>query len=352
MTESSAKKTTAKRSVKNTSLVKTGAATTSVDRKILIVFGVILLLLVLATTWLFYVQQQTGRGSAAQGHALNSRIVDLDGQLQGLQEEISRLQEDSANMLKTQSVLTDALEVLQQQSPDSDQDWTLREVEYLVQIALHRLHLEQDSATASAALRTADSRLSELANPALIPLREQLAADINALSNINLPDITAMSAYLTDRMKRVESLPLKNTIDDVETPGVDAENTAEDNVAAEGWRAIPALIWRELKSLVVIKRKEGAGTAFIMPNEEYFLYQNLKLELANARLAVLRRDTATMQASVGLAVLWLDAYFDQKTAPVRNILESLNNMQEVELRPAMPDISGSLAAVRQFIKRT
>lgn len=51
-------------------------------------------------------------------------------------------------------------------------DWLMAEAEYLVQLANHRLLLEKDVATAAVALKAADARLAEVADPALLHVRK------------------------------------------------------------------------------------------------------------------------------------------------------------------------------------
>ncbi len=84
----------------------------------------------------------------------------------------------------------------------------------------------------------------------------------------------------------------------------------------------------------------------MLPEQRWFLVQNLKLQLETARLAVLKEDTASLRASITTALDWLDAYFDRSDADVANAMESLGRMAELELRPDLPDLSSSLETVR------
>ena len=55
------------------------------------------------------------------------------------------------------------------------------EVEYLLRLANQRLQLERDVEGAAALLRTADARLEEANNPALVPVRRAIAEELAAL---------------------------------------------------------------------------------------------------------------------------------------------------------------------------
>ena len=77
---------------------------------------------------------------------------------------------------------------------------------------------------------------------------------------------------------------------------------------------------------------------------------NLKLELANARLAVFNRDTNNLHASIRRVELWLDEYFDLSDASSETIYDSLKKMKNLELEYSSIDISSSLESVRALMR--
>lgn len=350
MTDTPRKKTTTKKPMESKSLVKTTLASGWNRKWFFITALIVQVLLVIAVIYIFLAVNKTASTGIQQGLDTTQQLNRLDARVRDLDSNLSKTIAAADQLAQSQQSLNDALHALQKERPDSDQYWTLHEIEYLVLIAMHRLQLEQDTNTAIAALQVADRRLRDMANPVLIPLREQLASDINALKGVNQPDVTGMAAYLTDMVKRVDSLPLNNTLGSRKPAPGSTSDVSKAETDQKSWHKLPAMVWKELKSLVVIKRKDDNGTAFIMPNEEYYLFQNLKLELVNARLALLRRDTETMNASIGLVELWIRSYFDQDSAAVMNILESLEKMQGADLKPSLPDIRRSLEVVREIIQ--
>jgi uroporphyrin-3 C-methyltransferase len=90
----------------------------------------------------------------------------------------------------------------------------------------------------------------------------------------------------------------------------------------------------------------------LLPGEEYFLTQNLRLELESARLSVLRADTGNLRASIVLIKSWLRQYFDTRDSAVINVMETLDQMQLIELKPALPDISSSVETLRAYLRGT
>ena len=100
----------------------------------------------------------------------------------------------------------------------------------------------------------------------------------------------------------------------------------------------------------MITRTGRSGAALLLPEEKYFLYQNLRLQLESTRAAVFRRDTASFHASLDLALQWLQEYFDSGNTAVRNAVQSLRDMKKVDLDQELPDISSSLESLRAYIK--
>ncbi len=233
----------------------------------------------------------------------------------------------------------------------NNEDWAIAEVEYLLIIAMHRLFLEEDITMALAAMEAADLRLKNLGDPGLLPVRQQLAADMNQLRAINQADIAGMAIYLADIIDLSADLPLKSEMIAKANTEISAnENQADEGLDAEPiWKKIPRLLWREIKSLVVIKRTDEIQQALLLPSEEYYLIQNLRLELESARLSVLSADSGNLRASIVLIQSWLQQYFDTSDSAVINVVETLEKMQEIELKPALPDISSSAESLRAYL---
>lgn len=277
---------------------------------------------------------------------LVERVDELALRLQSATESQAELRQQLTTLEDAQTTTTAALQKLAERERWDNLDWALAEIEYLSIIAMQRLNLTHEPEPALAALEAAARRLKDIDDPGLIPVREQFTRDINALRELPEIDVPGVALYLADMITRVGKLPLKP-----DTPAVLREPPAEVDESAEGWRGVANAVWQELRGLIVIQREDEPPPALLSPDERYFLYQNLRVELASAREAVLRRDTRNLQASIELIEDWLDSYYDTDASAVANMLEGLEQMRRVELDPDLPDISGSLETVRAYIRR-
>ena len=285
---------------------------------------------------------------------LGNNALLLEQEQAGLSSEniaVMAAMEDAIRQLgKKQSEQSDALASLYRDMQGDNEDWAIAEVEYLLIIAMHRLLLEEDVIMALAAMEAADNRLKNLGDPGLLPVRQQLVSDMNQLRAVNHADIAGMAIYLAELVDLAADLPLNSEVITKTASSSDGNQIDEGLTAEPIWKKIPRLLWQEIKSLVVIKRTGEAKQALLLPDEEYFLTQNLRLELESARLSVLRADTGNLRASIILIQSWLRQYFDINDSAVINVMETLEQMQLIELKPALPDISSSVETLRAYLR--
>lgn len=289
--------------------------------------------------WQMQLSQQQQDAIANDLLLLNDDVRAGNQAQQDIAAELQLLQQ-------TQAATEAALQKLRQREQTDNFDWALAEVEYLLVIAQERLSLVRGHKSAIAALESAAQRLRAIDDPGLIPVREQITADLNALKAVPDVDTAGMALYLSDLILRAETLPLQEDAATRMLP-----DAGEYESRHEGWRDVVGAIWHELKQLVVIQREDSPPPALLAPDERYYLFQNLRIELASARAAVLRHDSRNLHASIELIDDWLQRYFATDAEAVINLRDTLAKMRKVELAPALPDISGSLESVRAFQRR-
>lgn len=218
-------------------------------------------------------------------------------------------------------------------------DYALAEIEHLLVLAGHKLALAQDAAGALAALTAADKRLTGLALPGAEQARSGLRTDMDRLGAIEQADLSGLGLYLSDLIERVDSLPPRETalLEPASAPAAPPP---------EGVRGFFTAVWRELKGLVIIRREEEAARPPLLPEQIYFLRANIKLELANARLAVFNRDTGNLQASLTRIQNWLSDHFDMRDSAAANFNDTLTRMQSLELALPEMNMDSTLESVR------
>ncbi len=267
---------------------------------------------------------ESGKTIAAQQAAFSA----LD---EMLKQERARLQQQGVEM-------KESLDGVFRRIGRSSTQWIVAEAEYLMRIANHRLQLEGDAATALVALDTADGRLRDSGDPVWNGVRELLASEMAQLQAIKVLDLAGHAAKLSGLVSQVEKLKLPHSGPVVSArsqgKGENPKEFTVDTVLHDGWEGF--------KSLMVIRKNDRPLTAMLGPEQRFFLYQNLRLQLEAARLALLRRDQLLYDSSLERAATWVAEFFDQEQAVTKTMQAGIGDLKGLQVQPALPDITKSL----------
>ena len=274
--------------------------------------------------------------TAQQITTLNEQQVELTALNEEKFKEINSYQENLHNNLTN----------LIRNKEHLRNDWLIAEAEYLVQLANHRLLLEKDISTASVALKAADARLAEVADPALLSIRKILLNDLNSLSNIPTIDLAGLSVTLSSLSNNIPNLPL-STPSPVTHELNKPEKMATPNKATD-IEKLPTAIWEDIKNLIIIRNHEKPLKPLLAPEQHFFLVQNLKLLLEQSRLALLSGNNIIYQERLETIKKWIQEHFDTQHNVTRNILVSLDELQRFDIDPTLPDISSTYSLINKY----
>ena len=277
--------------------------------------------------------------------SLQTRVSQLEQQLQlassGLRSEIEARKSEQAE----HQALSAAMQEISAKLGRSTVAWRMAEVEYLLTVANHRLILAQDPETAIAIFETADNRIKAIGDTSLLKVRKAIADELSALRGMPEVDIPGLALRVGSIADSIGQLPLR---DKKRIAVALKEKTSSES---KNWQDILLAMWSDLKSLVQVRRHQQPTEPLLPPNEAWFLYQNLTLKLEQARLAVLRRDTNLFRQDINEATNWLTNYFETESPAVQSSEKALKAMLNIELKPAVPDVSGSLRLLREVMRQ-
>jgi uroporphyrin-3 C-methyltransferase len=236
-----------------------------------------------------------------------------------------------------------ALESLYQELSRNRDEWALAEIEQILTVAAQQLQLAGNVQAALLALQTAEGRLARPDRPQFIPLRRVLNRDIERLKAAPNLDIAGMVLRLDNLIAGVDTLPLQFG-ERMQSPPKQAGSAGAGGV----WERVLAEVWDEERQLVRIQNMDRPDAALLPPAQAYFLRENLKLRLLNARLALLARDPARFGTDVQTASAWMTRYYDTRAKSTAAALASLKQLSAASINVELPSIAESLAAVRNF----
>jgi uncharacterized protein HemX len=239
-----------------------------------------------------------------------------------------------------------ALEALYQELSRNRDEWQLAEIEQVLAIAAQQLQLSGNVRAALLALQLAENRLSRADRPQFLPVRRAIARDIERLKAAPAADAVGIARRLDELLGSIDALPLAFERRIERAPAGAPEGEPQGAVAR-----VAAALWHEIRQLVVVRRVDAPEPPLLAPTQAYFLRENLRLRLLNARLALLARNQAAFQEDLRAARAWLQRYFDSSARDTRSALEELARLQALPIGFEPPSIADSLEAVRSFKSR-
>ena len=252
------------------------------------------------------------------------------------------------SMQKQQKELTDYIQVLRDKNQHLRKDWLLMEAEYLIQLSNYRLLFERDINTAIAALDSADVRLRDTGDPSILSVRKVIAEAIQALRQVPQADLAGLSLTLSAINKDIDKMPL-NTPDPKSKINEQKQlEAAQKTKQVESWQELPAAIWSDLKGLVEIRDHEAPIQPLLSPEERFFLIENLRLQIEQARLAMLSGQARVFEERLATAIGWITEHFDKESSITISTLDTLKQVQSQSIAPPLPDISNTYQALRNY----
>jgi uroporphyrin-III C-methyltransferase len=234
-----------------------------------------------------------------------------------------------------------ALEALYLELTRSRDERVLAEVEQILLIASQQLQLAGNVKAALIALESADSRLQRADSTQFTGLRRAIRRDLERLKSTPYVDVVGMSLRLDALDQEVDRFPLAMDERPAENKPAVAAREGEGTLMRLAREA-----WQDLQSLVRIQRIDRDEVPLISPTQSFFLRENLRLRLMGARVALLAHEENSFKADTRAALDWLRRYFDVKDAKVGEALATLKQLAAAEVTIDVPDIAGSLEAVR------
>ncbi|MFT4632415.1 MAG: uroporphyrin-3 C-methyltransferase [Candidatus Azotimanducaceae bacterium] len=229
----------------------------------------------------------------------------------------------------------------------SSQDWLFAEVEFLLRMANQRILMERDPQGALALLRAADDVVRDARGIMAFDLRAAISEDLGRLSAVEALDVDGLYLRLMTLIRQVETLPQRG----LRYSASDDQTAVRQSSGASRFTELMREAGARLSQLVDYRASGVVITPILPPQEEYYLRQNLVLQLQMAQLALLRGDPAIYAGALAEAQRWVPAYFDVESARTRAMMAMLDNLASTDISQEFPDISGSLRVAREHMAR-
>jgi uroporphyrin-3 C-methyltransferase len=236
-------------------------------------------------------------------------------------------------------------DLIQSLSRSRDENLVL-DIESSLRLAQQQAQLTSSLEPLLGALKTAQSRLQRASNPRLINIQRAIDRDLELVKSVQITDLPGMLLVLDEIVALADELPLANEFNrPTANPTKPAENASSSASNAAWWHTLFDRVWVEAKGLLRVSRIDSPEAALLAPEQGFFLRENLKLKLLNARLGLLARQNDAARADMQAVSVALKKYFDPGARKTQQAVQLLEKAQALSKGNPIPRLDGSLAAL-------
>jgi uroporphyrin-3 C-methyltransferase len=308
-------------------------------------------------------RQQASADQSTEARTLAKQAREGTAEVTG---KVALLEARVAEVAAQRSQLDDLLQSLARSRDEN----LLIDVEAVIRAAVHQTVMSGSAAPLVAALKQSEERIGRQKLPRLEGVQRALARDLDRVKAAHVPDISALSLKLDEAIRLIDELPLVSNA--VSQPQAarraaiaqraqrvsaaashpDATSAGDTALGARWfrhlgdlWSTFSGQVWSEVRSLIRVTRIDRPNAMLIAPEQTFFLRENLKLRLLNARVALLSHQFDTVQADLQVAGGFLERYFDHDSRRTQLAAELVKQVAAQARPVGVPRPDETLAAL-------
>lgn len=302
----------------------------------------------------FQFEQYKQQSSTQISNVLNSVEMKLSSKLEAndvskqilpllspLNAQIKAIEKNSQAAALARNTLTESTQKLFELYGRDKNGWQLAEVEYLLRIAQHRLVIENDFQGAEKTLKAADEKISEIADPGLLPVRVAISDERVLLQSRRRADLVGIVLSLSRIIKQIPLLDLsanKPLVKSAESAASPSQSNVDSNAS---WQQQVVQFVKGLVKVAPLQKSLSVPSVNLID-----AINTLEEKLKLAKWAVLERDQRQYHQLMQQSQQLFKQYFDENNNYHHEVNVELERLLNLEIRPELPDISGSLLLLK------
>jgi len=235
-------------------------------------------------------------------------------------------------------------ELIQSLSRSRDENLVV-DIESGLRMAQQQAQLTGSTEPLLATLKSAQQRLQRVSQARLAPVQRAIEKDLERLRTLQTPDIPWLLMRLDEGVAQIDALVLANQ----PAPPVALQASEPAPVAPSVWSGWWSQGLRQildpLRDLVRISRVNAPEALLLSPEQSFFLRENLKLKLLNARLGLLSRQYESVRTDLAQIAAAIQRYADPQSRKTQQLLQGLEQVRQQLQRTEIPHLDASLAAL-------
>lgn len=271
------------------------------------------------------IQQELARRTTdSSAQAIEARTLAREAQ-EGSRELSARLTLQETRLSEVSLQRSQLEELIQSLSRSRDENLVV-DVESALRLAQQQAQLTGSAEPLLAALKSADLRLTRAAQPRLNPLQRAIARDMDKIKSASVIDVPTLMLKLDELAGLADDLPIANAMLSNNIDHINHKLTTPMTDVSDWSQRVFASVWNEARQLLRVSRIDQPEAALLAPEQSFFLRENLKLRLLNARLALLSRQTEQARSDLARANVWLGKYFEPTARRTQIAVQQLDQI--------------------------
>lgn len=313
--------------------------------------------------------------SATQATETRTMATQAEAQVQELQARLTVAEVRLSEVSLQRSQLEELMLALSRSRDDN----LVQDLESALRLGQQQTQLTGSVQPLLAALQAADERIARAAQPRLNPVQRAIARDVQRIRGTPVADVPSLVQRLDELARRVDQWPVlndprpsgppvassvrKGTLPPVsrvaQQPKAPVQAPAPiepsepvlsgwDRVS-QAWSSLWRRVWDDVtrsgRELVRVSRIDRPEAALLAPEQAFFLRENLKLRLLNARLGLLARQMDAVQDDLKGIDAALARYFDTAAPEIVSAQATVTQLRTELVSRDLPQPEESLAAL-------
>lgn len=251
------------------------------------------------------------------------------------------IQQNSAELKSQAQAIAD----FQKNQHNNKDDFLAAEARYLIKLANDTIQFDNNIPVTIKLLQSADQDVAKLTDARAYSVRQALATDLAALQAAQEVDVTGIYVRLSALDDQLDKLPILNKFASMQV----VPPQQKTNNEASWWRRGLSTMSDVLQRIVIVRRNQPNIPPFIAPDQQVFLYQNLHAQIEKAQWGLLHRQAPIFQKSLQQTINWIKQYIVQDSPVTKQMLTDLQQLQQINVHPAVPNVNNSLQAIQSYL---
>jgi len=233
-------------------------------------------------------------------------------------------------------------ELMQSLSRSRDENLVV-DIEAALRMAQQQSQLTGSMEPMLAALKSAQQRVQRVGQPRLTAVQRAIAKDLEQVKSAQVTDVPGLLIKLDELVASVDELPLANQT--VAALALQTHPVTATPTNPSWWQVGMVRFWQEVRGLLRVSRIDAPEAALLSPDQSFFLRENLKLKLLNARMGLLARQSESLQADLTSCAALMRKYVDMNSRKSQQALQLIEQSQAQLRKGEMPRLDSTLSAL-------